>query len=191
MKTGLRGDLNRSYTLKIESKPLNLSAIFEMPEQNWNNYQASYGTESGVSIFNASINANAQQKYQVESGKSDFVHADENEISVAGTNLQFNAFQVQDTFNLHIKIVNHGNDLLSVSPVSINTALGKEAVLLSGDLDPARLDKSKRFIQKYVFYSPKPIENFRIDKEFLVLPSANTSNPLLAEDIQFSKNSQP
>lgn len=191
MKTGLRGDLNSNYTLHIEHESLTLSFSYEIPEEAWKVYQSSHTKENEVSILNASINTAVQQKYQIQWGKSDFVHADENEISIAGTNLRFNAFQVQDTFNLHVKIVNHGNDLLSVSPEAINSALGAEAVLLSGDLKTTRLDKSQRFIQKYVFYSPEPIENFQIEKGFLMLPEEDKNTPLLADNIKFSKNGQP
>lgn len=185
MKTGMRGDVNKNYELKVNLPSGELSSTFEMSSSQWDNYISMHSDENEVKLFFPSIDREAQQSYQVAKGKTDFIHADENEISVAGTNLQFNAFQVQDTFNLHIKIVNHGNDLLYVVPEHLSEILGDKAQLLEGQIETSKLDKSKRFIQKYQFYTPTAIDSFSVSKEFVVLEPNSEDSHLFAGDIKF------
>lgn len=185
IKTGNRGDLNQEYELKTDLAGEQLSTTHQIPSSVWNNYIAHMGVEKNIKIFIAKLDADRQKEYQVMDGKSDFVHVDENEISIAGTNLQFNAFQVQDTFNLHIKIVNHGNDMVYVAPEYLSDILGADAPLLKGDLETYKLEKSKRFINKYQFYSPKSLDKFIIPKEFIVVPKDDSNKTLLIDNIGF------
>lgn len=185
IKTGLRGDLNKEYQLVINLHTTNITLSYNVTDSDWTDYIAQHGVEEKVRIFSPTLDTEIQKQYQLTSNKSDFVHVDESELSVAGTNLQFNIFQINDTLNLHVKIVNHGNDLLYIDPEQINSALSTQSSLIKGDMESQKLEKSQRFIKKYQFYTPTPLEDFSLSKKFVAITPDAENHSLLAEDIEF------
>ncbi|TRX59522.1 hypothetical protein FNH22_10220 [Fulvivirga sp. M361] len=185
MKTGLKGDLNKSYTLSLKLRSITAALHFELADTVWENYRQHHALEPHIRFFKPRLDKQVQQAYQEQLGKSDFVYVDENELALAGVNLQLHAYLWRDTLHLKFKIVNHSDNELQVLPeklqVTANAALSLTTAL-SGN---HTLRKSQRFIENYSFYCPVPVDSFRISKKFIEFSFTSGQTYLLKKDLGF------
>ncbi len=186
MKTGLSGDLNHAYVLRINLPSGAVSTRFQLSSGDWETYNKQYGTETSLTLFSPHIDITRQQQYQSSQGRSGFVYADQNEISIAGANLQFGAYQLKDTLYLNVKIVNHGNDVIHLYPGQLNLVSDESPQV---DTEPFLLKKSQRFIRSYQFLSPEAPDSFSLSKRFILIPSGQGETELLVRDIRFLRDS--
>ena len=185
LKTGLKGDLNTSYTLSLKLQSTTTALHFELADTAWKNYRQHHAIEPHIRFFKPRLNKQVQQAYQKKLGKSDFVYADENELALAGINLQIHAYQWRDTLHLKFKIINHSDDELQILPEKLQVMANKTQSLTTALSGNHTLRKSQRFIENYSFYCPVPVDSFRISKNFIEFSLSSDRTYLLKKDLEF------
>ena len=183
MRTGMNGDLNHQYALEMNVPGVATEYHFEMADTIWSNYPDKNGIENEVLFFQPTIDWEAQQAYQKVMGRSEFVHTDENEMAMAGVNVQLHSYHWRDTLYLNLKLVNHSNDQLYVHPTDLRHTLSPLKNLEKEEQEHT-LRKSQRFIESYRFYRPAPIDSFMIPKTLITFDTGERL-PLLADHIYF------
>lgn len=185
-KTGLRGDLCPSYSLELSA--LNTVLTFEAGQVRYNQYIKDFGTEKLTATYGVVADTAAQRSYQISRGLSSFLHVDDTEISSAGANLHFQAYQIADSLKVAVKIVNHSNYELLIQPDVFIIKSGNQLLQPStSHLEMVQLRKGDRFIQDFVYFPNQELVEFDVLKEAVqIIADANPAN-LFTSDIRFRK----
>ncbi|MBL6449041.1 hypothetical protein JMN32_22205 [Fulvivirga sp. 29W222] len=185
-KTNLIGDLCPSYSLKITS--LNKKIEFEANKSSYNQYLEKHGIKRATTLYNVALDTLTQSNYQVSNGLSSFLHADENELSLAGINLQLQAYQLKNSLKLSVKIVNHGKHELLIQPdvfiIKSNSKLIQPEIFSS---ELKQLRKGDRFIQDFVYPTDHELKQFTLLKEAVQVIINTKPVNLFIQNIEFKK----
>ncbi|MCG8391410.1 MAG: hypothetical protein MJA30_38015 [Cytophagales bacterium] len=184
MHTGMRGDLNQQYTLQVKLPQEKYEYHFKMADSTWLDYRQNHAAQDQVVLFKPTLDKKAQKEYQVASGRPSFVHWDENEIAMAGINLQLRSYHWLDTLYLDLRLVNHSTEALYVHPGELQYVQDFENELKKEKNGPHVIRRSQRWIKEYRSYHPVPPDSLILRKKFITKDSLGRE-ALFAKDVVF------
>ncbi len=167
-----KGDLEKTYSLDlgfIQNKEgigiTEKEVLFSAQEEAYNSYIKSHGEEDLINIFAPQLESKTNQ-----------------EILTNGVNSKFTAYTIKDTLFITIRIVNHGEEALIITPSAFH--INEKASSKYDSLQNIVIRKGDRYSNTFTHkISPKL-------KEFTLSLSAikyATGEHLFDQDIHFKK----
>ncbi|WP_040495075.1 hypothetical protein [Fulvivirga imtechensis] len=183
--TGLAGDMNQEYQLKVNFRGHPITLDWRLSEEVFNNYSGSYGIEEKVIVFMPELDENAQKSYQVLNGMNTFIHSGGTEIATAGINTRFRSYHIKDTLHLAVRLVNHSDHEIRIYPEGFVLRLDHQLLIPGQTTGPVHLKKSERYIGSFTYVVDKTPVRFLLLKEAIKILPANNERNLFANDLTF------
>lgn len=181
--TQLPGDIRRKYNLNIDLAGTPKTITRSIDEKEHMEYLKTHGKEAKSIIYVPEPDVEEQQQYQKDAGMSDFVFADNTEISTAGVNMHFKAYQIGDSLSIAVRIVNHSIHQISINP---DRFFHIDGITKSTENQPIPLRKSQRYIDTFRFHTTKAPDKFLLMKESVHVMIDGKKHPLFSSDINFA-----
>ncbi len=167
-----KGDLEKDYSLGLDfiqnkdREPIiKKEVLFSAQEEAYNSYTKSNGEENLINIFAPQL-----------------VSKTNLEILINGVNSKFTAHTITDTLFVNIRIVNHGEEALVITPTTFR--ISKNPTSKHDTLQNIVIRKGERYLNTFAHKISPELKEFKLSLRGI---KYITGKSLFDEDIYFKK----
>lgn len=183
--TGMSGDLNKEYSLHINFFEKTETVKWQLPEQIHKTYLVNNGITQKTNIFLPAIDVEKQKDWQIKHEMNEFVFSGDSEVSAAGINMRFQAYQLSDTLYLSVRIVNHSTHDMNIYPKAFFLKYNEQLAAPLELKEIVRLRKSERFIHTFKYLTKELPQGFSLLKESIKVMNIEKEHDLLVSNLKF------
>ncbi len=167
-----KGDIKKEYILRLDfiqnegGEPItNSEVLFSASAVNHDYFIKNYGEEDAINIFFPELEGKTNQ-----------------EILINGVNCEFTAYAIRGTLLVNIRIVNHGEKELIITPSTFG--MTNKSILKIDTLQNIIIRKGDRYIKSFKHEIPPKLKTFNLSLRGI---KYRTGKHLFDKDIHFKK----